>query len=204
MSLPRGLVFFTALMLACPVWAVVADLSTTVQQPPAESQARWHFGAESVFAFGAGKADILPGAGLQIGKTPADSGFLFDAGVYVLAHGFVPPVYFHGGHQFSPNWRLWGYIGASILLGGSDISEDNFPIILSGVEGEWLPLAGNTFDVSLIAGMSFAYVVYPLAPYAGSRLLLRLSDSWALQALVRVFPTADMGVLGSAGLQVAL
>lgn len=189
------------LLVAQGSWAVAAKVTAEVPDPEPN---RWHLGVESVFGFTKSGGKVLPGAGIAVGKTPYDSGFIFDAGLYVMVGGLTPPAYFHGGYQFSPHWRLWGYAGLSIVLDGGDVFDKNFPLLITGFEGEWRPLIGGV-ELSLLAGAAFAYFVIPLAPYAGTRLVVPLSDSFALQAVMRVFIAGgEAGALGSAGVQIKL
>lgn len=170
-------------------------------EEPSSDEARWHLGVESVAAFGANGFQVLPGGGLAIGKTPKESGFIFDAGVYLMSGGFtLPPIYFHGGYQFSKNWRLWGFAGLTA------IEDRELPdgLLLGGFEGEWRPMTDGWFRASMLVGIPLFYFILPLPPYVGTRLELDLSNAVTLQGMARVFPFTEFVVLTSLGLQIAL
>lgn len=179
-------------------WVSFGSEIVVAAEPP--SEARWHLGVESVFGGSGGNGTVLPGGGIAIGKTPVESGFIFDAGVYLIAGLNFPPVYFHGGHQFSKNWRLWVYGGLAAL----DDRELPDLLVLGGAEGEWRPMTDGPFRASVLLGVPLVYFFLPLPPYVGSRLELDLSKSLTVQAMARVFPITDLMILSSLGLKIAL
>lgn len=183
--------------------AAKSKLKVVLAEPP--SPVQWKFGMESVYFATAGRSQFLPGAGLAIFKTRSDEGWIFDAGVYVFPQemSFLP-FYFHPGYQFSSHWRASAIIGGAVLSGIGEGSGSSIPVLITSLEGEFIPLVTPHFQLGILAGLPAAYIVLVAPPYFGTHFQVNLNPRLSVNLIARTMIFHGVHLLASAGLQIGI